>query len=52
VLNNDRKIGLIEETAHGLQYAPGNIRMPALANRQNGQLGSGFNRLAHLGEAD
>jgi hypothetical protein len=28
VLNNDRKIGLIEENAHGLQYAPGNTRMP------------------------
>jgi hypothetical protein len=51
VLNNDRKIGLIEETAHGLQYAPGTIRMPVLANRQNGQLGSCFNRSAHLGRS-
>jgi hypothetical protein len=34
VLNNDRKIGLIEETAHGLQYALGNIRMPVLVNRR------------------
>jgi hypothetical protein len=25
VLNNDRKIGLMEKTAHRLQYAPGNI---------------------------
>ena len=26
MLNNDRKIGLIEETAHGLQYAAGSVR--------------------------
>ena len=32
MLNNDRKIGLIEETAHGLQFAPGSIRMPVLVN--------------------
>jgi len=32
VLNNNRKIGLIEETAHGLQYALGTIRMPVLVN--------------------
>jgi len=32
VLNNDRKIGLIEETAHGLQYALGSIRMPVLVS--------------------
>jgi hypothetical protein len=32
VLNNDRKIGLIEETAHDLQYAAGSIRMPVLVN--------------------
>ena len=30
MLNNDRKIFLIEEAAHGLQYAPGNNRMPVL----------------------
>ena len=52
MLNNDRKIGLIEETAHSLQYAPGSIRMPALLKHQNGQLGSWFNQSAHLGEAD
>ena len=52
MLNNDRKIGLIEETAHGLQYAPGRIRMPVLANRQSAQLGLWFNRSAHLGEAN
>jgi hypothetical protein len=39
VLNNDRKIFLIEEAAHGLQYARGSIQMPALAKTQNGQLG-------------
>jgi len=39
VFNNDRKIGLIEEKVHGLQYAPGSIRMPVLVKRQNGQLG-------------
>jgi hypothetical protein len=39
VLNRDRKIALIEETAHGLQYALGGIRMPVLVKRQNGQLG-------------
>ena len=32
MLNNDGKIGLIEETAHGLQYALGSIRMPVLVN--------------------
>jgi hypothetical protein len=32
VLNNDRKIFLIEEAAHGLQYAPGSGRMPVLVN--------------------
>jgi hypothetical protein len=37
VLNNDRKIGLIEEATHALQYVPGGIRMPA--KHQNGQLG-------------
>ena len=30
MLNNDRKIFLIEEAAHGLQYAPGSSRMPVL----------------------
>jgi len=35
-----------------LQYAPGSIRMPVFVKRQNGQLGSWFNRSAHLGEAD
>ena len=49
MLNNDRKIGLIEETAHGLQYARGSVRMPVLVRCQNGQLGSWFNRSAHLG---
>ena len=39
MFNNDRKIGLIEETAHGLQYALGDVRMPALVKRQNSQLG-------------
>ena len=38
MFNNDRKIGLIEETAHGLQYALGDVRMPALVKRQNGQI--------------
>jgi hypothetical protein len=28
VFNNDRKIGLIEENAHGLQYGPGRTRVP------------------------
>jgi hypothetical protein len=28
VLNNDRKVGLIEENSHGFQYAPGSARMP------------------------
>jgi hypothetical protein len=32
VLNNDRKIFLIEEAAHDLQYAPGSSRMPVLVN--------------------
>jgi len=32
VLNNDRKIGLIEENAHGLQYAPGSTRMPTASS--------------------
>jgi hypothetical protein len=32
VLNNDRKNRLIEETAHGLQYALGSIRTPVLVN--------------------
>ena len=52
MLNNDRKIGLIEETAHGLQYAPGSMRTPVIVKHQNGQLGSWFNQSAHLGEAD
>ena len=52
MLNNDRKIGLIEETDNGLQYAPGSTRMPVLVDRQNDQLGLWFNRLAHLAEAD
>jgi hypothetical protein len=38
MFNNDRKIGLVEETAHVLQYAPGGIRMPVLVKRQNDQL--------------
>jgi hypothetical protein len=29
VLNNDRKVGLIEENAHSLQYTPRSTRMPA-----------------------
>src|SRR5262249_15305175 len=33
VLNNDRKVGLIEENAHRLQYAPGCTRMPAASSR-------------------
>jgi len=33
VLNNDRKVGLIEESARGLLYAPGSIRMPAASSR-------------------
>jgi hypothetical protein len=48
VLNNDRKIFLIEEAAHDLQYAPGSSRMPVLVNART----AWFNRLAHLGEAD
>ena len=32
VLNNDRKIGLIEQTAHGLHYEAGSIRIPVLVN--------------------
>jgi hypothetical protein len=32
VLNNDRKVGLIEENAHGLQYAPGSTRMLATSS--------------------
>jgi hypothetical protein len=39
VFNNDRKVRLIKEKVHGLQYAPGSIRMPAFVKRQNGQLG-------------
>ena len=39
MLNNDRKIGLIEETAHNPPYGPGSIRMLAVVKRQNGQLG-------------
>jgi hypothetical protein len=39
VFNNDRKIRLVEETAHSLQYALGSIRMPVLVKRQNGQTG-------------
>jgi len=35
VLNNDRKIGLAEETVHSLQYARGSNRMPVLVKRQN-----------------
>ena len=52
MLTNDRKIGLIEETAHVFQYARGSVRMPVLVRCQNAQLGSWFNRSAHLGEAD
>ena len=48
MLNNDRKIGLIEETAHGLQYAPGSMRTPVIVKRQNGQLGLWFSRSARL----
>ena len=33
VFNNDRKVGLIEEKIHGLQYAPGSIRMRVLVKR-------------------
>src|SRR5262249_30536628 len=32
-LNNDRKVGLIEENAHRLQYAPGSTRMTAASSR-------------------
>ena len=39
MLNNDRKIGLIEEIAHNPPYGPGSIRMLAVVKRQNGQLG-------------
>jgi hypothetical protein len=38
VLKNDRKIGLIEETAHGLQYAPGSMRTPVIVKRKPGDL--------------
>ena len=33
MLNNDRKIGLIEETAHNPPYGPGSIRMLAVVKR-------------------
>jgi hypothetical protein len=36
MLNNDRKIGLIEETAHNPPYGPGSIRMLAAVKRQKG----------------
>src|SRR6516225_9113507 len=36
VFNNDRKIGLIEQTAHSLQYALGSIRMPERSARIHG----------------
>jgi len=39
VFNNDRKVALIEEKDHGLQYALASIRMPVLVKRQNDQLG-------------
>ena len=39
MLNNDRKIGLIEETAHNPPYGLGSIRMLAVVKRWNGQLG-------------
>jgi len=38
VFNSNRKIGLVEEIAHSLQYALGSIRMPVLVKRQNGQI--------------
>jgi hypothetical protein len=39
VFNNDRKIGLVEETVHSLQYALGSNRIPVLVKRPNGLLG-------------
>ncbi len=39
MFNNDRKIGLVEETVHSLQYALGSNRIPVLVKRQNGLLG-------------
>jgi hypothetical protein len=52
VFNNDRKIGLVEEITHSLQYALGSIRMPVLVMRQNDQLGLWFNRSVRLAPAD
>ena len=51
MFNNDRKIGLIEEIVHSLQYALGSIRMPVLVKRQNDQLGLWFNRSVRLAPA-
>ena len=39
MLNNDRKIGLIEETAHNPPYGPGSIQMLAAVKRQKGEKG-------------
>jgi cold shock protein len=33
-LNNDRKVGLIEENTHGLQYVPRSSRTPAASSRR------------------
>src|SRR5215469_16219090 len=50
--NNDRKIRLVEETTHNLQYALGSVRMPVSDKRQNDQLGLWFNRSVRLAPAD
>ena len=52
MFNNDRKIRLVEETTHNLQYALGSIRMLVLVKRQNTQLGLWFNRSVRLAPAD
>jgi len=52
VFNNDRKIRLVEETTHNLQYALGSVRMPVSVKRQNDQLGLWFNRSVRLAPAD
>ena len=51
MFNNDRKIGLVEEIVHSLQYALASIRMPVLVKRQNDQLGLWFNRSVRLAPA-